>query len=115
MVKRLEPERWRVCFQLQCERVVVPVSGRQPLPGWARTCYISISARAVRSSQVGGTRCSWSRVTSFSPRRMCSCKLAALNADLAYGMYMFRSQPYMLNLFERYPGKSCNHGESLTV
>lgn len=42
-------------------------------------------------------------------------RLAAQDADLAYGLYVFRSEPQMVNLFERYPGKARNHGESLTV
>lgn len=41
-------------------------------------------------------------------------KLAALNSDVAYGVYRFRVSN-VINIFERYPGTSRNMGESLTI
>lgn len=41
-------------------------------------------------------------------------KLAALDADLAYGVYMFRVSP-IVNLFEAYNRPSRNHGESFSI
>lgn len=41
-------------------------------------------------------------------------KLAALNTDCAYGVYRFR-QSDVINIFEKYPGKPRNVGESLSV
>lgn len=41
-------------------------------------------------------------------------KLHALDADLAYGVYIFRVSP-VVNLFEAYNRPSRNHGESFSV
>ena len=41
-------------------------------------------------------------------------RLAALDTDLAYGAYVFRSSP-VVNIFERYNDGALNIGESLTV
>ena len=41
-------------------------------------------------------------------------KLAALDADLAYGVYRFRVSD-VINVFERYPGTPRNEGESLSL
>ena len=41
-------------------------------------------------------------------------KLAAVDADLAYGVYVFRVSQ-VVNIFEAYPRPSRNPGESLTV
>lgn len=41
-------------------------------------------------------------------------KLAALRADVAYGVYRFRTTN-VINVFERYPGTPRNEGESLSV
>lgn len=41
-------------------------------------------------------------------------RLAALNADVAYGVYQFRASP-VINVFERYPGAVRNEGESLSL
>jgi hypothetical protein len=41
-------------------------------------------------------------------------KLAAIEADVAYGVYMFRNSP-VINIFERYPGTPRNEGESLSI
>lgn len=43
-------------------------------------------------------------------------RLAALNADVAYGHYVFRQVKHQVsNIFERYPGSPRNEGESLSV
>ena len=41
-------------------------------------------------------------------------KLAALNADVAYGVYRFRASN-VINIYERYPQPARNIGESLSV
>ena len=41
-------------------------------------------------------------------------KLAALDADMAYGVYRFRVSN-VINVFERYPGRPRNEGESLSI
>lgn len=41
-------------------------------------------------------------------------RLAALNADVAYGVYRFRVSD-VVNIFERYPGTPRNVGESLSI
>lgn len=41
-------------------------------------------------------------------------KLAALDCDVAYGVYRFRVSN-VVNVFERYPGQPRNEGESLTL
>lgn len=41
-------------------------------------------------------------------------KLAALDADVAYGVYRFRVSN-VINVFERYPGRPRNEGESLSL
>lgn len=41
-------------------------------------------------------------------------KLAALQADVAYGVYRFRTTE-VINVFERYPGQPANEGESLSL
>ncbi len=41
-------------------------------------------------------------------------RLAALDADCAYGVYRFRVSN-VINVFERYPGNSRNTGESLSI
>lgn len=41
-------------------------------------------------------------------------KLAALDTDVAYGVYRFRKSA-IINIFERYPGQPKNEGESLTL
>ena len=41
-------------------------------------------------------------------------KLAALDADLAYGVYRFRLSN-VINIFEMYPGRPRNVGESLSI
>lgn len=41
-------------------------------------------------------------------------KLAALRADVAYGVYRFRASD-VINIFERYPGEPRNEGESLSL
>lgn len=41
-------------------------------------------------------------------------RLAALDADVAYGVYRFRVSD-VVNIFERYPGSPRNEGESLSV
>lgn len=41
-------------------------------------------------------------------------KLAALDSDVAYGVYRFR-RGHIINIFERYPGQPRNEGESLTL
>lgn len=41
-------------------------------------------------------------------------KLAALDCDVAYGVYRFR-RGVIINIFERYPGQPRNEGESLTL
>lgn len=41
-------------------------------------------------------------------------KLAALGADMAYGVYRFRTT-VVCNVFERYPGNPRNEGESLSI
>lgn len=41
-------------------------------------------------------------------------RLAALEADVAYGVYRFR-RTNVLNVFERYPGNARNEGESLSI
>lgn len=42
-------------------------------------------------------------------------KLVALNVDVAYGVYVFRGDPPIINIFERYPQPARNTGESLTI
>jgi hypothetical protein len=41
-------------------------------------------------------------------------RLAALEADVAYGVYRFRNTQ-IINVFERYPGNPRNEGESLSI
>jgi len=41
-------------------------------------------------------------------------KLAALDCDVAYGVYRFRVSD-VINIFERYPGRPRNEGESLSL
>lgn len=41
-------------------------------------------------------------------------RLAALEADVAYGVYRFRVSN-VINIFERYPGNPRNEGESLSI
>lgn len=41
-------------------------------------------------------------------------KLAALEADCAYGVYRFRTSN-IINVYERYPGRARNPGESLSL
>ena len=41
-------------------------------------------------------------------------KLAALDADVAYGVYRFRKSN-VINVYERYPGEARNVGESLSL
>lgn len=41
-------------------------------------------------------------------------KLAAVDADCAYGVYRFRVSP-VVNIFEKYPGSPLNEGESLSL
>lgn len=41
-------------------------------------------------------------------------KLAAIDADVAYGVYQFRNSP-VINIFEKYPGTPRNEGESLSI
>lgn len=41
-------------------------------------------------------------------------RLAALDADVAYGVYRFRVSD-VVNIFERYPGRPRNIGESLSI
>jgi len=40
-------------------------------------------------------------------------RLVAVDADVAYGCYLFRSVRPVVNVFERYPGQARNMGESL--
>lgn len=42
-------------------------------------------------------------------------RLASLQADVAYGHYVFRCAGQVSNIFERYPGTPRNEGESLSV
>ena len=42
-------------------------------------------------------------------------RLAELQADVAYGCYVFRSGTPVVNILEKYPQKARNMGESLTV
>lgn len=42
-------------------------------------------------------------------------KLAALDVDIAYGVYRFRGSCAIINVFERYPGTPRNEGESLSI
>lgn len=42
-------------------------------------------------------------------------KLAALDADCAYGVYTFRGGQNIINVWERYPGNPRNEGESLSI
>lgn len=42
-------------------------------------------------------------------------RLAALDADLAYGIYQLRGPLGVINAFERYPGSARNPGESLSL
>jgi hypothetical protein len=42
-------------------------------------------------------------------------KLMALDADIGYGVYVFRSTSDIINVFERYPGTPRNVGSSLSL
>lgn len=116
VVKRLEPETVASLFQLQWPGALSYLfQVDNPYPdGRANVLH---QYQRARSTFLAGR---WDALFVVESDIILTApdvllKLAALNADLAYGMYMFRSQPYMLNLFERYPGKARNHGESLTV
>lgn len=113
---RLEPETVKALFELEWDGALSYLIQRDnPYPSDGRANVLHQYQRGRQTFLAGRWDAMLVIESDIIPMPDLLKRLAAENTDLAYGLYMFRSEPNMVNLFERYPGKARNHGESLTV
>ena len=113
-VYRLEPETVAAVLALQWDGPITWVFQRDNPGGGGNRDHLHQYQRARESVLCGHYDAMLVIESDIIPPPDTLQKLAALNADVAYGVYRFRVSD-VVNIFERYPGTSRNMGESLTI
>jgi hypothetical protein len=112
-VYRLEPETIEAVFALEWEPLVWQFQRDNPDDN-GRVNILHQYQRAPERFLIGGDDALLVIESDIIPPKNTIEKLAALDADVAYGVYRFRVSN-VINIFEKYPGKPRNEGESLSI
>lgn len=114
-VYRLEPETVAAIFALQWSGALSWVFQRDnPYPDDGRLNILHQYQLGRKRFLAGDDEALLVIESDIIPPPDALLKLAALDADVAYGVYRFR-QSAVINIFERYPGQPRNEGESLSL